>query len=78
MLDLIAVALHVESLDLHRNGKPMSQTSIARLSDLKELRRLKLSTFPLDDKGLASFARLRSLESRTCVGQMSRGTVFVI
>jgi beta-lactamase regulating signal transducer with metallopeptidase domain/thiol-disulfide isomerase/thioredoxin len=62
MLDRITRAPHVESLNLHVDGKPISRASLARLGDLKELRRLKLSFFPLDDKGLASFARLKSLE----------------
>jgi len=62
-LDGITRATQVETLDLSASGQTFSRASIARLANLKKLRRLKLSFFPIDDEGLASLAGLKALAS---------------
>ncbi len=61
-LDVITQAGHIEVLELSAFGNAISRASVARLGNLKDLRWLKLSFFPIDDEGLTSLARLKSLE----------------
>jgi thiol-disulfide isomerase/thioredoxin/Leucine-rich repeat (LRR) protein len=77
-LDQIAGAVSIESLELgySTNGTPPSAKQFSKLSQLKNLRELRVEMLPFDDQCLASLAELKSLTSLSLINTQVSGEGF--